>query len=89
MVRAVVADGHPDVKSLKPAPDLYLVALAALGVSAEFGVALEDSPTGSRAALAAGLTTIAVPSDWTREREFPTEVIHANSLHDVAISLLA
>jgi putative hydrolase of the HAD superfamily len=87
MVRAVVADGHPDVKSLKPAPDLYLVALAAIGVPAEFGIALEDSPTGSRAALAAGLTTIAVPSDWTREREFPDGVIHVDSLLDVRITL--
>lgn len=87
IVGTVVAHGHPRVQHLKPAPDLYLTALDELGVAAEFGIAIEDSPTGSRAAIAAGLTTIAVPSDWTREREFPADVIHADSLHDVTISL--
>jgi HAD superfamily hydrolase (TIGR01509 family) len=47
----------------KPAPDLYLLACARLGVSPVAAVALEDSPTGVRAAQAAGLTCIGVPSD--------------------------
>ena len=38
------------------------------------------------AALAAGLRTIVVPSDWTREREFPDGVTHVTSLHDVRIT---
>jgi HAD superfamily hydrolase (TIGR01509 family) len=47
----------------KPAPDLYLLACARLGVDPSTAVALEDSPTGVRAARAAGLTCIGVPSD--------------------------
>jgi HAD superfamily hydrolase (TIGR01509 family) len=47
----------------KPAPDLYLLACARLGVEPQTAVALEDSPTGVRAARAAGLTCIGVPSD--------------------------
>ncbi len=85
-VDAVVAHGHPEVVHLKPAPDLYLVALAELGVEPTHGVAIEDSPTGSRAALAAGLRTIVVASDWTRDREFPDGVTHVTSLHDVRIT---
>jgi HAD superfamily hydrolase (TIGR01509 family) len=47
----------------KPAPDLYLLACHRLGVAPSMAVALEDSPTGVRAAQAAGLTCIGVPSD--------------------------
>jgi HAD superfamily hydrolase (TIGR01509 family) len=47
----------------KPAPDLYLLACRRLGVEPERAVALEDSPLGVRAAQAAGLTCIGVPSD--------------------------
>ena len=45
----------------KPHPDLYLESAARLGVSAEACLALEDSPTGARAALAAGMPVIGVP----------------------------
>jgi HAD superfamily hydrolase (TIGR01509 family) len=47
----------------KPAPDLYLLACARLGVDPGRAVALEDSPAGVRAAKSAGLTCIGVPSD--------------------------
>jgi HAD superfamily hydrolase (TIGR01509 family) len=47
----------------KPAPDLYLLACRRLGVEPSAAVALEDSPTGVKAAQAAGLTCIGVPSD--------------------------
>ncbi|MDB5660781.1 MAG: family phosphatase [Cypionkella sp.] len=39
----------------KPAPDLYLHAAAALGVDPSTCVVIEDSPTGARAAKAAGM----------------------------------
>ena len=44
-------DGLP----LKPAPDMYLVGAAALGLPAESLLAVEDSHTGLAAAKAAGL----------------------------------
>ncbi|MEA2623303.1 MAG: hypothetical protein QOH61_2213 [Chloroflexota bacterium] len=47
----------------KPAPDIYLLACERLGVNPRSAVAIEDSPTGIRAAKAAGLTCIGVPSD--------------------------
>jgi HAD superfamily hydrolase (TIGR01509 family) len=52
-----------DEAAPKPAPDLYLLACARLGIDAAEALALEDSPTGVRAAKAAGLTCIGVPSD--------------------------
>lgn len=40
----------------KPYPDVYLLAIERLGQPAAQGVAVEDSPTGATAAVAAGLT---------------------------------
>jgi HAD superfamily hydrolase (TIGR01509 family) len=58
------ADGDP--ARAKPAPILYLEALAALGVAATEAVALEDSPNGVLAAKAAGIFCVAVPNEVTR-----------------------
>ena len=46
----------------KPAPDVYLVATERLGVEPQAAVAVEDSGNGIRAATAAGLALIAIPS---------------------------
>jgi len=50
-----------DVASPKPAPDVYLLAAERLGVAPAQCLVLEDSPTGVRAALAAGMTVVQVP----------------------------
>lgn len=46
----------------KPHPDPYLRGAALLGLPPEHCVAIEDSPTGAAAALAAGCVTIGVPN---------------------------
>ena len=56
---AVITSG--DVARPKPAPDIYLLAAQRLGQAPERCLALEDSPAGTRAALAAGMTVIQVP----------------------------
>jgi HAD superfamily hydrolase (TIGR01509 family) len=50
----------------KPAPDVYLLAAQHLGAPARDCAAIEDSTNGIRAAVAAGLATIALPN-----RAFP------------------
>jgi HAD superfamily hydrolase (TIGR01509 family) len=50
-----------DVARGKPHPDLYLEAAARLGATPEASLALEDSPTGAQAALAAGMPVVVVP----------------------------
>ncbi|WP_036501835.1 MULTISPECIES: HAD family hydrolase [Nocardia] len=52
-----------EVDSGKPAPDPYLRAARLLGVAPEDCVAVEDSPTGSAAALAAGCRVLVVPCE--------------------------
>lgn len=51
-----------DVSRPKPAPDVYLRACELLGVPPRDAVAIEDSPVGMRAALAAGMRVIVVPN---------------------------
>ena len=51
------ADGVP---AGKPAPDVYLAAAAALGVEPANCLAIEDSATGARSAVAAGMLCFAV-----------------------------
>ena len=60
-----IAAGAP-----KPAPDSYVAALHALELGADEAIAIEDTAHGLQSALAADLTAIAVPTDWTREQSF-------------------
>lgn len=57
------------VSQPKPAPDLYQRVLGALHLPAGACVAFEDSENGVRAAKAAELITVAVPSRWTVEQD--------------------
>lgn len=78
-----------DVQHPKPAPDIYLLAAQRLGIDPARCLALEDSPTGTRAALAAGVTVIQVP-----DLVHPDAAVRAlghrivESLHDVRALLL-
>lgn len=66
---SVIATGDA-VPCKKPAPDIYLLALSRLGIAPRRAVAFEDSSIGVAAAKAAGLLTVATPSDWTRDQDF-------------------
>ena len=50
-----------EVEHGKPHPEPYLAAARLLGVEVEDCVAIEDSPTGVRSAVDAGVPTLAVP----------------------------
>jgi HAD superfamily hydrolase (TIGR01509 family) len=77
-----------DVARVKPAPDLFLEALFALGVKPERAIVLEDSPNGVRAARLAGIFAVAVPNAITRHYDFDhaDRVIH--SLVDLSLDEL-
>lgn len=77
---AVITSG--DVARPKPAPDIYLLAAQRLGQVPERCLALEDSPAGTRAALAAGMTVIQVP-----DLVYPDEELRAFG-HRIVGSLL-
>jgi len=71
----------------KPAPDLYLLAADRLGVAPEQCVALEDSAPGCQSAAAAGMLTVAVPSEQTRSTDLRSAHFICNSLHEVLANL--
>lgn len=56
-----------DVERGKPDPEIYLLAAQALDVVPSRCLVLEDSPSGVRAALAAGMHCIAVTTPFTKE----------------------
>ena len=66
---SVIACGD-QVRRKKPAPDIYELALRALGVPRENVVAFEDSPNGLHAAVAARLWTVVTPTYWTEGSDF-------------------
>ena len=54
-----------DVSRLKPDPELFLAALAALRLGPDQALAFEDSPNGVKAAKAAALRVVGVPNPIT------------------------
>jgi HAD superfamily hydrolase (TIGR01509 family) len=56
-----------DVEQGKPDPEIYQLVAGELGVPASECLVIEDSPTGVRAAQAAGMHVVAVSTPFTRE----------------------
>lgn len=74
-----------DVARTKPAPDLYLAAVECLGVAPGEAMAVEDSGAGVRAAKAAGLDCVAVPSALTSGHDFSGADLILGSLAEVTV----
>lgn len=77
-----------DVRQVKPDPELYQTAVAALGVRPEQALAIEDSHHGMLAARAAGLACVIVPNEMTREHRFDQADLVLGSLADLPIDRL-
>jgi len=56
-----------DVEQGKPDPEIYLMVARELGVPPAECLVIEDSPSGVKAALAAGMWCIAVTTPFTRQ----------------------
>ena len=70
-----------------PYPDIYLQAAAALGVQPADCLAIEDSPTGARAAVAAGMTVVGlVAADHILDRVAHAEELRSVGVHQIAES---
>ncbi len=80
-------DGADDVPRSKPAPDVYLAALARLEAAASRSVAIEDSRWGLAAARAAGLRTIALTTSYPAATLASADLVVA-SLDDVTLAVV-
>ncbi len=74
-------DGVP----AKPAPDIYLRALARLGLAAGEAVALEDSMNGIAGAKAAGLYCVAIPNGVTARLDLTRADRRVGSLVELSL----
>jgi mannitol-1-/sugar-/sorbitol-6-/2-deoxyglucose-6-phosphatase len=74
--RFVVRCSGNDVPHGKPAPDVYLLTAQKMGFDPHDCLALEDSPTGARAAVAAGMLCYVVPNPEANQRAFDTLTPH-------------
>jgi len=84
-----------DVARTKPHPEIYRLCAVELGVAPEHMLAIEDSPTGTQAAMSAGLHCIAFGTPFTEARlreESPLDdrwiVSDPNALLDTVDTLL-
>ena len=64
-----------DVDHGKPDPEMHLLAARELGIEPEECLAIEDSPAGVRAALAADMEVIAVTTELTRQKFLDTDLL--------------
>lgn len=77
-----------DVSQGKPFPDIYLEAARRMGTAPQHMLVLEDSHHGSRAGLAAGACTVAVPGPHSHDHDFTGVHYRAHSLSDAGIQSL-
>ncbi|WP_054024878.1 HAD family hydrolase [Bacillus sp. FJAT-28004] len=75
-----------EVEKVKPDPELYLLALQKLGVEAKETISFEDSLNGYLAAKAAGLCTVIVPNELTKDFAFSDYDLRIPSMADRSLS---
>ncbi|HLM32142.1 MAG TPA: HAD-IA family hydrolase [Solirubrobacterales bacterium] len=79
-----------DVEAGKPAPDCYRLGARLLGLDPERCLVIEDAPAGIEAALAAGMTVIALTTTHpAQELAAAHQVIPPTELDSTAMALLA
>lgn len=81
LIDAVV--GGDDVSSGKPSPEPYILALTRLDGVAARSLAVEDSPLGAQAAVAAGIPTLAIAHP-DAQGEWPFEMRFIGRFSDIA-----
>ena len=77
-----------DVTRVKPDPEIYRAAVAALDLRPEQAIALEDAPNGLLAAKRAGLICVAVPNPLTGQLPLDYADLRVASLADVPLERL-
>jgi len=77
-----------DVEQAKPNLEIYLMVARQLGIAPSHCLVIEDSPTGVKAALAAGVHCIAATTPFTREAFRRQSLLPADQIVDEPAQLL-
>lgn len=78
-----------DVKHGKPDPEIYRLVSTELGIPPQECLVIEDSPSGVKAALAAGMWCIAVTTPFTRDLLHTADLLEARWIVDDPATLMA
>ena len=85
LIETRVHGDDPELLAGKPAPDVYRLAAARLGVEPALCWAFEDSEAGAASAAAAGCRVHVLPADDASRERFPLDVVWLASLRDVRL----
>jgi beta-phosphoglucomutase len=77
-----------DVARVKPAPDIFLAAARQAGALPSQCLVLEDAEKGVLAAIEAGMSCIAVPTEQTRHHDFSQATRVCSSLNQISLELI-
>lgn len=80
--------GPAENRKHKPAADIYLHAAKELNLKPSECVALEDTDVGIVSAKQAGMKVIAIPNDYTKDRDFSQADKIVKNFSEITISLL-
>ena len=75
-----------DVEKVKPDPELFLSAAAALGIAPSRCVVIEDSANGVTAAKRAGMYCVVVPNSMTMDMVVDHADVRLGSLGDITLT---
>lgn len=78
-----------DVENGKPDPEIYQLVVDELGVRPAQCLVVEDSPTGVRAALAAGMAVMAVSTPFTRNSLHASKLLPETRIVDKSDRVIA
>jgi HAD superfamily hydrolase (TIGR01509 family) len=78
-----------DVEHGKPDPEIYRLVSTELGIPPQECLVIEDSPSGVKAALAAGMWCIAVTTPFTRDQLHTADLLEERWIVDDPGTLMA
>jgi HAD superfamily hydrolase (TIGR01509 family) len=71
------------VRHSKPDPEIYLLAAERIGIQPRHCFAVEDSPNGVAAAVAAGMFTVAVSTPYTEDQDTGAAHLRVQALSEL------
>jgi pseudouridine-5'-monophosphatase len=80
---SIICGDDASVAKGKPEPDIFLACAALLGLPAENCIVFEDSPTGIKAAKAAGMRVVAINSPYVELEDLGEADMIIDSFHEI------